>query len=206
VLVGDSQPLFQAALVQELAARPELNLGAEAREARAAFAAMVRVKPDVAVLDMALPGLDAVELLRAVAHRALPTHVLFLTAQADGALAYLLLAEGAAGLLTKNAGADQIGDAVVAAADGQTVLGPEVVTALAAEIRRRARDEDPALSGREREVLGGLAEGRTAGQIGRELHVSESTVRTHMRRIYEKLGVSDRAQAVAVAIRRRLLE
>lgn len=206
VLVGDSQPLFRGAVVRALGARHELDVVADAQDARATFAAIVRAKPDVAVLDRALHGLDAVELLRALAHRAVPTRALFLAAQADGALTYQLVEEGAAGLLMKDAVADQISDAVVAVAGGQTVLAPQALTAMAAEIQRRARHEGSALSDREREVLGGVAAGRTASQIGRELRVSESTVKTYLRRIYAKLDVSDRAQAVAVAIRRRLVE
>jgi two-component system nitrate/nitrite response regulator NarL len=95
---------------------------------------------------------------------------------------------------------------ILAVAHGETVLDPEVQAGVAREIRMRAEDERPALTPREREILRLTADGCSAPQIAERLYLSPTTVRTHLQHLYEKLGVSDRAAAVAEAMRQRLLE
>ncbi|HEV7460176.1 MAG TPA: response regulator transcription factor [Solirubrobacteraceae bacterium] len=206
VLVADDHPLFREALAETIDQRPELELVGKVESGREALAAMQGAPPDVAVLDMKMPELDGMDVVDAVTRDELPTRVLLLSAFLDSALAYRALGAGAAGYLSKDSTGDRICEAVLAVAHGETVLDPEVQAGVAREIRMRAEDERPALTAREREILRMTADGCSAPQIAERLYLSPTTVRTHLQHLYEKLGVSDRAAAVAEAMRQRLLE
>jgi two-component system nitrate/nitrite response regulator NarL len=146
-----------------------------------------------------MPTLDGVEVLRSVVREKLPSRVLMLSAEASGSHVSEAIAMGASGYLAKTADADAIGDAVTAVARGQIVLGEAVSD-------QDEQQPGPPLTARELEILALAADGRTGPQIGRELYVSPATVKTHLKNIYEKLGVTDRAAAVAEGIRRGLLD
>jgi two-component system nitrate/nitrite response regulator NarL len=163
-------------------------------------------QPDVAVIDMTLADLSGDQVLNAVARDGLSTRVVLIATKPDPGEVYAALAGGAAGYLTKDADARELCDAITAVARGRTVLSPELQTGIAGEIRLRAPHDRPLMSEREHETLNLIAAGLSAPQIGRTLHLSTATVKTHLRHIYEKLGVSERAAAVAEAMRRGLLE
>ena len=131
--------------------------------------------------------------------------MLLLSAFTESGLVYQALQTGAAGYLPKEARREQIVDAVLACARGESVVAPELTAGLVSEIRMRA-DEGPALTDREREILRHIAAGKSLPEIARELFLGVTTVKTHVQHVYEKLGVSDRAAAVAEAMRRRLIE
>jgi two-component system nitrate/nitrite response regulator NarL len=116
------------------------------------------------------------------------------------------LQEGAAGYLAKDAKRAEIVEAVLDVAKGRTVVPAELAAGLAGEIRMRAKDQGPVLSERERQVLQAFARGLSVPQVAGELFIGVSTVKTHTQRLYEKLGVSDRAAAVAEGMRRGLVE
>jgi two-component system nitrate/nitrite response regulator NarL len=160
----------------------------------------------VALIARTLRGLSGDQVLNAVARDGLRTRVVIIAARPDSREVYAALAEGAAGYLTKEADARELCDAITAVARGRTVLAPELQAGVAGEIRLRAPHDRPVMSARERETLTLIAEGLSAPQIGRTLHLSTATVKTHLQHIYEKLGVSERAAAVAEAMRRGLLE
>lgn len=206
VLAADDHPLFREAVVRAIRERPEFELVGEAADGRQALAAIRELAPDVAVLDVKMPGLDGLEVLNAVRRDALRTRVILLSAYLDGAVAFEAIAAGASAYLSKDADRRRIADTIAAVGRGETVLGPEVQAGLAAEIRLRGAKERPGLSEREREVLAHIAEGRSAPQIAELLFLSPATVKSHLQSLYEKLGVSDRAAAVAEAMRRGLLE
>lgn len=206
VLVADDHPLFREALAETVEQRPGLELVGKVGSGREALATIRDDLPEVAVLDMKMPELDGMEVVDAVTRDELPTRVLLLSAFLDSALAYRALGAGAAGYLSKDSTGERICDAIVAVARGETVLDPEVQAGVAREIRMRAENERPALTAREREILRLTADGRSAPQIAEQLYLSPTTVRTHLQHLYEKLGVSDRAAAVAEAMRQRLLE
>ncbi len=153
-----------------------------------------------------MPGLTGLQVANAVRRDGLSTRIVLLSAYLDGAMAFEGIAAGAAAYLSKEADARRIADVVAAVHRGETVFDSEVQAGLAAEIRSRGTQDRPVLSSREREVLGRIAEGRSAPQIGQELFLSTATVKSHLQSLYEKLGVSDRAAAVAEAMRRGLLE
>jgi two-component system nitrate/nitrite response regulator NarL len=206
VVVADVQPLYREAVARAVRQRPTLELVGEAADGRSALTAIVERRPEVAVIDIHLPELDGPRVLNAVGRDRLPTRIVFLSAHIDAALAYKLLGAGAAGYLSKEATADEICDALAAVARGDTVLAPQIQTGLAGEIRLRAHDEKPLLTDRELDVIKLVAAGQSAPEIGRTLHLSTATVKTHLLRLYDKFGASERAEAVAEAMRRGLIE
>jgi len=207
VVVADDHPIYREGVVRAVKERPELELVGEAADGREALELIREHEPDVAVLDIRMPELDGIQVLTATRRDGLATEVLFLSAFMESELAYRAVAEGARGYLSKEASRQEVCDAILAIARGGTALAPEVQAGLAREIQRRERaDGRPGLTKREAEVLRLIAEGLSAPEIGRRIHLSPTTVKTHLHTLYEKLGVSDRAAAVAEAMRRGLLE
>jgi two-component system, NarL family, nitrate/nitrite response regulator NarL len=192
--------------VRAISARPELELVGEVGDGRQALDAIGVSQPDVAILGGTLAGLSGEQVLNAVARDGLSTRVVMIAARPEPQQVYAALAEGAAGFLTKDADARELCDAITAVARGRTVVSPELQAGVAGEIRMRTPHDRPLMTARERETLTLIAEGLSAPQIGRALHLSTATVKTHLQHIYEKLGVSERAAAVAEAMRRGLLE
>jgi two-component system nitrate/nitrite response regulator NarL len=183
VLVADDHPVF--------------------REARRGIRESV---PSVSVIDQHLPSLSGLDILRAVQRDSVPSRLIVLSGNSSGALVYEALQLGAAGFLTKVATIGEICDAIVAVARGETVVAGEVQSGLVNEMRSRSDPERPVLSEREAEVLALIADGLSVPQIADRLIISASTVKTHIRNLFQRLGVSDRAAAVAEAMRRGLLE
>jgi two-component system nitrate/nitrite response regulator NarL len=206
VLIAEEHPLYREGVVRAIKERPELELVGEAANGRQALALIKQLQPDVAVLDVKMPELDGLQVANAVDRDGLGTRVLMLSAFLDRQIVFQAVAAGAAGYLSKDAGRLEITDAILAVHRGDTVLAPEVQASVAAEVRSRWRPDMPSLSERERQALEMIAEGMSAPEIGRRLHLSPATVKSHLQSLYEKLGVSDRAAAVAEAMRRGLLE
>jgi two-component system nitrate/nitrite response regulator NarL len=206
VLVADDHPLFLFAIAHSIETRAELELVAQAKTGSEAIAAALETRPDLAVLDVEMPDLSGLDVLEALRREGLDTRVLFVSGSLDASIAYQLVEAGAAGVLDKSAMPDEIGDALIRIAQGETVLAPEVQAALMQAVRDRRERPATVLSPREAEVLRFLADGLSAPQIARELHLSPSTVKTHLQRLYERLEVSDRAAAVAEGMRRGLIE
>jgi two-component system nitrate/nitrite response regulator NarL len=206
VVVGDDHPLFRDGLVRALSGSGEVEVVAEAEDGSSAFAAIKEHAPDVALLDYRMPGMDGAEVAAAVRRDELSTRVLLVSAHDDAEIVYHALQQGAAGYLPKDSSRSEIVNAVLDCAKGRDVLAPRLASGLAVEIRRRAVPSGPSLSSREREVLTMIAGGRSIPAIAEALFLAPSTVKTHVQRLYEKLGVGDRAAAVAEGMRRGLLE
>jgi two-component system nitrate/nitrite response regulator NarL len=206
VLVADDHPVFREGMVRALSANPRAEVVAEAGDGRAALEAIAAQLPDVALLDYRLPGLDGIAIVRAVVRDGLPTRVLMLSAHDESSVVYDALQAGAAGYLLKEASRDEIVAAVFAVARGESVLPSEVAAGLVGEIRLRSPSDTPVLTEREREVLRLIADGKSFPEIASTLFIGVTTVKTHAQHVYDKLGVSDRAAAVAEAIRRHLIE
>jgi two-component system nitrate/nitrite response regulator NarL len=186
--------------------RPELELVGQADDGSAALEEIRALTPDVCVLDVKMPGLSGVEVLKALEREGLDTRVVFVSAYYDSDVVYGALGSGASGYLSKDSTGEEICDALVAASRGATTLGSDVQAAVALEIRRRSGDQERLLTPREDEILRLTADGMSAPDIARKLHLGATTVKTHLQRVYEKLGVSDRAAAVAEAMRRGILD
>jgi two-component system nitrate/nitrite response regulator NarL len=207
VLIADDHPLFREAIARVIGERSDLELVAEAADGRAALEKIRELQPAVAVIDVRMPELDGSDVLVALREEGLPTNVVFLSAFLDSKTVYDAVAAGANAYLSKEAETDEIVTAILAAARGETILGQEVQTGLAEQIRFREENESrPRLSEREHEVLRLIAEGLSAPEIGERIHLSTATVKTHLQHLYEKLGVSERAAAVAEGMRRGLVD
>ena len=206
VLIAEEHPLYREGVVRAVKECPELVLVGEAADGRQALDAIRKLRPDVAVLDVKMPELDGLQVANAVDRDGLPTRVLMLSAFIDRQIVFQAVAAGAVGYLSKDADRREITDAILAVHRGKTVLAPEVQAGVAAEVRSRWRRDTPTLSERERQVLEMIAQGLSAPEIGRRLFLSPATVKSHLQSLYDKLGVSDRAAAVAEAMRSGLLE
>jgi two-component system, NarL family, nitrate/nitrite response regulator NarL len=207
VVVADDHPIYREGIVRAINERPDLDLVGEAADGRQALERIQELSPEVAVLDIRMPGLDGTQVLSAMRRDGLETEVLFLSAFMEPELAYRTVASGARGYLSKESSRHEVCEAIVTIARGGTALAAEAQAGLAREIQERERTGGPPqLTDREQEVLNFVAQGLSAPDIGKQIHLSTTTVKSHLHSLYEKLGVSDRAAAVAEAMRRGLLE
>ncbi|BBY27313.1 response regulator transcription factor [Mycolicibacterium sediminis] len=206
VVVGDDHPMFRDGVVRALTGSGLIDVVAEADDGMAALQAIRDHSPVVALLDYRMPGLDGAQVAAAVVRDRLPTRVVLLSAHDEPAIVFKALQDGAAGFLPKESSRSELVNAVLECAKGRDVVAPSLAAGLAGEIRRRGDNDTPTLSPREREVLVMIATGRSIPAMAKELFLAPSTVKTHVQRLYEKLGVSDRGAAVAEAMRRGLLE
>jgi two-component system, NarL family, nitrate/nitrite response regulator NarL len=206
VVVADDHPLYREAVVRAVRARAEFELLEQAPDGRSALAIIRERSPDVAVLDVEMPGLGGVDVVNAVARDGLTTRIVLLSAHLESETVYEAVAGGVRAYLSKSSPAEQICDVIAAVARGETVLPAEIQAGLAAAVRSHNRPTGPALTPRERDVLQLLAEGLSSPAMAERLHLSPATIKSHLKTLYEKLGVSDRAAAVAEAMRRGLIE
>lgn len=206
VVIADDHPFFRDGVARGLERSGRIEVVGEAGDGREALELIRAEDPAVALVDYEMPDLDGLDVVRAVVRDGSATRVLLLSAHTESAVVYQALQEGAAGYLAKDARRSEIVEAVVDVARGRTVVPAALAAGLAGEIRLRAAAEGPVLSERERQVLAGFARGLSIPQVAAELVIGVSTVKTHTQRMYEKLGVSDRAAAVAVAMRRGWVE
>ena len=207
VVVIDDHPFFRDGLIRGLRQSGQLEVVGEAGDGREGLELIRSVRPDVAVLDYQMPDLDGLDVVRAVTRDKLSTKTLILSALTDSAVVFQALQEGANGDPSKDSRRAQIVDAVLQVAQGRTVVPPELTAGLADQIRLRAQTSAGrrSASGSGRCCRASRA-GLSIPQLAAELYLGASTVKTHTQRLYEKLGVSDRAAAVAEAMRRGLLE
>ena len=207
VLVADDHPIYREGIVRAIKDRPDLELIGEAVDGREALERVRSLAPDVAVLDIRMPGLDGTQVLAAMRREGLESEVLFLSAFMEPELAYKTVAAGAKGYLSKESSRQEVCEAIVSIARGGTAFAAEAQAGLAAQIQERETSGGPPqLTDREQEVLELVAEGYSAPDIGKHIHLSTTTVKSHLHSLYEKLGVSDRAAAVAEAMRRGMLD
>jgi two-component system nitrate/nitrite response regulator NarL len=200
VFIAEDHPVYRRGLTDALNAGNGIDLVGEAGEGPEALERLRELEPDVALLDLQLPGLSGIEILKQLVAGASPTRVVLLSGHAEPALVFEAIDAGATGFLSKEESESEICKAVLAAAAGQTVLSPGMDADLVRQIGSHARRAE--LSGREREIMILMTEGLTSSEIALRLNLSEGTVKTYTARAYEKLGVTNRAAAVAEAMRR----
>lgn len=204
VLVADDHPAMRGALARLVRENPALALVGEACDGDEAQAMMDALAPDVALLDVRMPGLDGLALVTKLRSAGAQVRVLLISGSDDSETAHEAIAQGAAGFLSKDAEETEISEAILAVARGDSVLSPALQSGVLDLIRSRAGGAVQ-LSGRERDLLELAAAGLTTAEIASRLYLSPNTVKTYWQRLYEKLGASDRASAMAEAIRRGLL-
>jgi two-component system, NarL family, nitrate/nitrite response regulator NarL len=205
VLIADDHPVYIDGLAGAIKRADDLELVATCRNGAEALERIRTEAPDVAVLDLRMPRLDAAGILGALAEEGTACRVLVLSFHVGGEAVHECLSLGAAGYIPKDADRAEICDAIRAIAAGRTVLSSEAQAAMATELAQRRSAPPSLLSARESEVLSMLASGASAPDIAAQLHLSTATVKTHLHNLYEKLGVSDRAAAVAEGMRRGLI-
>jgi len=197
VLVADDHPVVRSGLIGMLAVEEDLDVVGEAGDGEEAVARVAALRPDVVLMDLRMPRLDGAGATARIRAEHPRTRVLVLTTyDTDGDIVRAVEA-GAAGYLLKDTPRAHLVEAVRAAARGETVLAPAVAAKLVS--RMRAPVAEP-LTPREVEVLRCVARGLSNAQIGRELFIGEATVKTHLLRVFAKLGVGDRTRAVTVAM------
>jgi len=206
VVVVDDHPFFRDGVVRGLTHSGRIRVVGEAGTGREAIAVISDLLPDVAVVDYQMPDMDGVAVVESIVRDKLRTRILLLSAVTESHIVFAALQAGAAGYISKDASRGEIVEAVASVALGKTVVPPTLAAGLVGEIQLRGQHSAPVLTEREMQVLTGFARGLSIPQLAAELFIGASTVKSHVQRLYEKLGVSDRAAAVAEGMRHRLVD
>jgi DNA-binding NarL/FixJ family response regulator len=205
VLIADDDDLMRAGLRSVLSSDPEIELVGEAGDGRAALEQVHALQPDVVLMDVRMPDLDGIAATRELTATSTLTKVLMLTTFEEDDYIFGGLAAGASGFLLKRTKPEELIGAIHTIAAGESLLSPSVTKRVIEEMGRRpevgVRDPDAlaVLTKRECEVLTLIGRGLSNAEIASELVVEESTVKTHVKRILQKLHLRDRVQAVIVA-------
>ena len=202
LLIVDDHPVVRDGLRGMFTADPRFEVLGEAGDGAEAIAAGEKLRPDVILMDLRMPRTDGVTAIRELAKRGVPARILVLTTYDTDSDVLPAIEAGATGYLLKDSPREELFRAVEAAARGQAVLSPAVATRLMGQMRQPASEP---LSQRELEVLELIARGSTNREAAKALFISEATVKTHLLHVYAKLGVNDRAAAVATAFSRGYL-
>jgi DNA-binding NarL/FixJ family response regulator len=205
VVLVDDHPALRVGLRIMLEQTPDIHVEAEAGASEEALAQVKALLPDVVVMDCQLPGMSGMEAAAEIRRLDLPVHVLALSAYTDDQIIQGMIQAGAVGYLLKDEAPAVVIEAVRAAARGEGRWSAAVASRLAAwAVRPPSPGPADDLTGREIEVMRLLARGWDNQRIGDELHISERTVRFHLRNIYDKIGAESRSQAVVWAVHRGL--
>lgn len=204
VLIADDHGVVRAGLEQLLAGSDDVEVVGSAPDGRAAVALALETRPDVVLMDLRMPELDGIDATRQIMEQLPSTRIVVLTSFSDRERILAALDAGAVGYLLKDSEPEDIFRGVRAAARGESPLAPKAASAVL-EARATAKPEET-LTEREREVLVLVASGLANKQIARRLGISEKTVKSHLTKIFDRIGAADRTQAALWAERRGLLQ
>ncbi|MGN8247012.1 response regulator [Cellulomonas soli] len=202
VIVADDHPVVRSGLVGMLGVEPDLEVVGEAADGAEAVTLATTLRPDLVLMDLRMPGTDGATATGQIVATLPGVRVLVLTTYETDTDILRAVEAGATGYLLKDTPRDQLVAGVRAAARGEAALSPSVALRLVQQVRGGDGDR---VTPRECEVLAGVARGLSNAAIGRELFITEATVKTHLLRIFAKLGVDDRTRAVTVALERGIL-
>ncbi len=206
VLIVDDHPVVREGLTGMLAGKRtggmDIDVVGEAADGEEAVSLFRRLRPDVVLMDLRMPGMDGVEAIEQILSESPEARILVLTTYDSDADIVRAVEAGASGYLMKDAPRRDLFSAIEKVARGESVLAPAVAQRLMQRLRSPA---DETLSSREIEVLQLVARGKSNREIGKALHISTATVKTHLVRIFDKLGVNDRTAAVTVALERGIM-
>ena len=205
VLIVDDHPMMRKGLRSFLEVTRGLECIGEAESGEEAIEVCKQCSPQVVIMDLMMPGIGGVAAIKVLHERYPKIRVIALTSFAEPRLVQDAVSAGATGYLLKNVSASELADAVYAAAEGRTMMGPEAVQALV-QIAADPRPLGSDLTPREREILALLAKGMTNHEIAQRMSISEATVRFHVGNILGKLEVGNRTEAAQVAFKHRLVE
>ena len=205
VLICDDHRIVREGLRQFVEGVPGVSRVETAASGEEVLARYPHEKPDLVLMDVRMPGLGGLETTRRLVSDHPTAKVIMLTAADDRDQVAAAVSHGARGYLLKDVSHEELCAAVAHALAGADLVEPSLRRALA--VRENVRTTPPGgqLTERELQVLTGMSQGKSNGQIGRDLYLSEDTIKTHARRLFRKLGVNDRAQAVALGFRRGLV-
>lgn len=210
ILLVDDHAIVRLGLTALLSDQSDLQVVGEASTAAEAVEAVARLDPDVTLMDIRLPGEGGIEATRQITRQFPRTKVVMLTSFADEELIVRAISAGAVGYVLKQVGNDELIRAIRAAAQGESVLDPSTTTKLLSRVREAERkaEEDAFrdLSDREMDVLVHLAKGRTNGEIGVILNLSEKTVGNYVSTMLEKMGLTNRIELATYAVQHHLFE
>jgi DNA-binding NarL/FixJ family response regulator len=205
LVVVDDHALFRAGLISLLSDMDEFQIVGEANNGNSAIEVIRKIKPDVVLLDVNMPGISGVEVVREL-HKGDSPKILMLTISKNEEDLFGAITAGADGYLLKNAEPEELRKAIILVSQGMAVLSPQVTRDVLRAVNvDQVAASDGGLSIREMEVLECLAKGLTTAQTAAELFISENTVKTHVRHILEKLEASNRAEAVSKAAQMGLI-
>ena len=208
VLIVDDHPVTRDGLRAALAIEPTIEVVGEASTGEEAVEMLEETTPDVIFMDVRMPGMGGIEATKAV-HEKLPDAkvILFTIDESRAAISEAITA-GVSGYLLKDSSADELVNAAQLALEGKAVLHPKLTKAFIeqAQLTGDSDSNEASLSKRETEILQRVAYGATTKTVAEDLGISPHTVKTHLERIFEKLGANDRAQAVAIAIRKGIVD
>lgn len=204
VLIADDHPVFRFGLRMVLLAEDDLELAGEAENGRDAVELAQELRPDVALLDLNMPELDGIAATSQIVRVSPRTGILILTMLEDETSVLAAMRAGARGYIVKGSGSTEIARAIRGVAAGEAILGSSVAGAVLSALQPPASPSDhpfPELTRREYEVLQLLAQGQSNGAIADRLFLSEKTIRNHLSIVFDKLGVTSRAEAIVLAHR-----
>lgn len=211
VLLADDHAIVREGVKMILIKEPDIEVVGEASDGQEALDLVDRLKPGVVVMDISMPGMSGIEATQHVRERYPGVNVLALTMHEDESYVFKLLRAGASGYVLKRAAAQDLVQAVRAAAKGEAFLYPSVARKVVEDYLKRVetgedRERYDGLTEREKEILTVIAQGLSNQQIAQKLYISIKTVQTHRAHILEKLGLHDRTELVRYAIRKGLIE
>ena len=206
VLIVDDHPVTRDGLRAALGTAEDVEVVGEAASGEEAVTAVGQLTPDVVFMDVRMPGMNGIEATRAIRQDHPETRVVLFTVDESRASIAEAIQAGVSGYLLKDVGVDELVNAARLALEDKAVIHPALTQAFIEEVRLVDRKPEAPLSRREGEILQKVAYGSTTKEVADQLGISPHTVKTHLERIFEKLGANDRAQAVAIAIRKGLVE
>ena len=206
VMIVDDHPVTRDGLRAALGTAEDVEIVGEASSGEEAVKVVNEVEPDVVFMDVRMPGMNGIEATKAIRQGNPDTRVILFTVDESRASIAEAIQAGVSGYLLKDVGVDELVSAARLALEGKAVIHPTLTRAFIEEVRLVDRKPEAPLSRREIEILQRVAYGATTKEVADKLGISPHTVKTHLERIFEKLGANDRAQAVAIAIRQGLVE
>ena len=207
ILIVDDHPVTRDGLRSALSMTDEVEIVGEAASGEEAIDHVDKLKPEVVFMDVRMPGMNGIEATKAIRENDPNAKVILFTVEESQASVGDAIRAGVAGYLLKDSSAGELIHAAKRAQEGGAVIAPALTRKFIEEAEFiHQPHEDVTLSPREKQILQRVANGATTKEVAHDLHISPHTVKTHLERIFEKLGANDRAQAVAIAIRKGIVE